>query len=70
METAKLPKFEWGKTDNPNAGHTKEEWGNQEKKEINIIEAYDVSWNENKEDELLDEITSNASNMYMEDKTG
>ena len=46
MKTVKLPKFEWGRVDEPNAGHTKYEWGNQEDTpKICIIEAYDLKWN-------------------------
>ncbi len=46
MKTAELPKFEWGRVDEPNAGHTKYEWENQEDTpKICIIEAYDLKWN-------------------------
>ncbi len=46
MNARKLPKFEWGKVDESNLGHTKDEWGNQENTpKIRIIEAYDLKWN-------------------------
>jgi hypothetical protein len=50
MKTAKLPKFEWNRVDEPNAGHTKDEWGKQEDApKIRIMEAYDLKWNIDKE---------------------
>jgi len=50
MKTTKLPKFEWGRVDEPNAGHTKYEWGNQEDTpKIRIMEVYDLKWNIDKE---------------------
>ena len=75
MKTAELPKFEWGGVDQSNAGHTKDEWGKQEAKpkNNNIIEAYDLSWNVDKNNNgtgkdqtLLEEILSNASYVYVE----
>ncbi len=52
MKTAKLPKFEWGRVDEPNAGHTKDEWGNQEDApKIRIMEVYDLKWNIDKEND-------------------
>jgi len=30
MKTARLPKFDWKRVDEPNMGHTKDEWGKQE----------------------------------------
>ncbi len=53
METARLPKFEWGRVDEPNAGHTKDEWGKQEDTpKIHLIEVYDLKWNiDKKKDE-------------------
>ncbi len=46
MDTKKLPKNELGKVDEPNFGHTKDEWGKQEDTpKICIIEAYDLKWN-------------------------
>jgi len=52
MKTAKLPKFEWGRVDEPNAGHTKYEWGKQEDApKIRIMEVYDLKWNIDKEED-------------------
>jgi len=46
MKTAKLPKSEGDKIDEPNFGHTKDEWGKQEvTPKICIIETYDLKWN-------------------------
>lgn len=44
MEKLALPKFEWGRIDDCNAGHTPDEWGSQQKplKKIRFIEAYTV----------------------------
>jgi len=47
MKPVKLPKFNWDKIDERNSGHTKNEWGMQDDKELSdvqIIEAYTVSW--------------------------
>jgi hypothetical protein len=45
MEKLVLPKFEWGRIDDCNAGHTKDEWGSQQNtvKKIKYIEAYTVT---------------------------
>jgi len=52
MKTAKLPKSEAGKKDEPNFGHTKDEWGKQENtSKIHIIEVYDLKWNIDKEND-------------------
>jgi hypothetical protein len=52
MKTTKLPKFEWGRVDEPNAGHTKDEWGKQEDAlKIRIMEMYDLKWNIDKEND-------------------
>ncbi len=52
MKTAKLPKFEWGRVDEPNAGHTKDEWGKREDTpKICIMEVYDLKWNIDKEND-------------------
>jgi hypothetical protein len=47
METANLPKFNWGELSELNSGHTPNEWGMQkksEKKQKKYV-AYDVVWN-------------------------
>ena len=46
MEKLALPKFEWGRIDDCNAGHTPDEWGSQQNplKKIRFIEAYTVIW--------------------------
>ncbi len=52
MKTTKLPKFEWGRVDESNSGHTKYEWGNQEDTpKIRIMEVYDLKWNIDKKDD-------------------
>ncbi len=52
MKTAKLPKFEVDKIVESNLGHTKDEWGKQEDTpKIRIIEAYDLKWNIDKEND-------------------
>ena len=74
MKTVELPKFEWNRVDESNAGHTKDEWGKQESKsKNNIIEAYDLSWNVDdknndvcNEQALLEKLLSNASYVYLE----
>ena len=49
METVKLPKIDYKRTDEHNLGHTKDEWGlAQDEKipdKIIVIEAYTVIWN-------------------------
>lgn len=47
MEKLALPKFEWGRIDDCNVGHTQDEWGSQQKplKKIRFIEAYTVTGN-------------------------
>ena len=46
METARLPKFQWKRIDEPNVGHTKDEWGKQvHQPKIRIMEVYDLKWN-------------------------
>ena len=46
MKTAKIPKFDWKRLDEPNAGHTKDEWGKQiHIPKVRIVEAYDLKWN-------------------------
>ena len=44
MDDVKVPKFDWNRLDDGNAGHTKDEWGIQKRKpkKIHIIEAYDI----------------------------
>ena len=47
METAKIPKFNWGEISDLNSGHTLDEWGVVTKKvkpRQNRIVAYDVVW--------------------------
>jgi len=68
MKTVKLPKFEWSRIDEHNAGHTKEEWGNQNSKP-SIIKAYDLSWNMDEDSILLEKILSNASYVYITNET-
>ncbi len=54
MEKSKLPKFDWKRVDEPNAGHTKDEWGKREEytPKIHIINSYDLKWNiDKKKDE-------------------
>ncbi len=53
MKTAKLPKFEWGRVDEPNAGHTKDEWGKENTPKIRIMEVYDLKWNIDKDNDEL-----------------
>jgi len=50
MKTARLPKFDWKRVDEPNAGHTKDEWGKQEEDtpKTRIMIMYDVKWNVDK----------------------
>ena len=46
MGSIKLTKNEFGRVDESNLGHTKDEWGKQEDTpKIRIIEAYDLKWN-------------------------
>lgn len=46
METAKIPKFQWGEVSDLNSGHTSDEWGTEKpKSKRNVIVAYDVVWN-------------------------
>ena len=48
----KTAKFEWGRVNEPNVGHTEYEWGKQENTpKICIIEAYDLKWNIDKKDD-------------------
>lgn len=55
MKTSKLPKFEWGRIDETNAGHTKEEWGQvEDNSDIHIIEAYKMNWNRDEKDKKSD----------------
>ena len=44
METAKIPKFNWGEISDLNSGHTPDEWGVVKKTKLkqNVIVAYDV----------------------------
>ena len=52
MESIKLPKKELERVNESNLGHTKDEWGNQEKTpKIRIIEAYDLKWNVDKKND-------------------
>ena len=46
MDTAKLPKFEWGRVDEQNSGHTKDEWGKiqENTNKARVIEAYTIVW--------------------------
>jgi len=45
METAKLPKFEWGEISEHNFGHTQSEWGFHKKKSgPKTFVSYTVSW--------------------------
>jgi hypothetical protein len=52
IEKINLPKFEWGRIDDCNAGHTQDEWGSQQNtlKKIRFIEAYTVTDNLGKTD--------------------
>lgn len=43
MESPKIPKFDWGRIDEPNGGHTKNEWGKIERTPT-IIPLYRVKW--------------------------
>jgi len=54
MKTAKLPKFDWKRVDEPNAGHTKDEWGKQEEDtpKTRIMEVYDLKWNVDKKKDV------------------
>ena len=46
MKTARIPKFDWKRLDEPNVGHTKDEWGKQVHiPKVRVIEAYDLKWN-------------------------
>ena len=52
MKNTKLPKFEWGRVDESNLGHTKDEWGKQEDtQKIRTMEVYDLKWNTDKEND-------------------
>ena len=43
MDKVKIPKFDWDRLDDGNAGHTENEWGKQRKpKKIHFIEAYTI----------------------------
>lgn len=48
METVKLPKTDWKRTDEHNSGHTIDEWGftldEKIPEKIRVIEAYTVIW--------------------------
>lgn len=46
MNAEKLPKFELGRVDESNLGHTQDEWGTQEDApKVRIMEMYDLKWN-------------------------
>ena len=54
MKTAKLPKFEWDRIDEQNAGHTKEEWGQTEEiPDVPIIEMYEMKWSREEKDKKV-----------------
>ncbi|HXV51448.1 MAG TPA: hypothetical protein VD689_04910 [Nitrosopumilaceae archaeon] len=44
MDEVKIPKFDWDRLDDGNAGHTENEWGTkqQKPKKIHFIEAYTI----------------------------
>ncbi len=44
MDKVEIPKFDWDRLDDGNAGHTENEWGTQQRKpkKIHFIEAYDI----------------------------
>ena len=44
MKTAKVPKFDWSRLDEPNGGHTKNEWGEIKESTPTIIPLYRVKW--------------------------
>ncbi|MCV0430137.1 hypothetical protein [Nitrosopumilus sp.] len=45
METAKLPKFNWGELSDQNSGHTQNEWGTKKKQSApKSFVSYTVSW--------------------------
>jgi len=50
MKPTKVPKKETEKAKS-NFGHTTNEWGKPEKKPNNIIYAYDLKWNVNRNDD-------------------
>ncbi len=55
MKSIKSPKNESERDDEPNLGHTKDEWGIQEDTpKIHIIEGYDLKWNVDKKNGELD----------------
>lgn len=43
MVETQFPKFRWGMTSEPNAGHTQDEWGIK-KATKKVIVAYTVAW--------------------------
>jgi hypothetical protein len=44
VDKVKIPKFDWDRLDDCNAGHTEDEWGTKQSKlkRIRIIEAYTI----------------------------
>jgi hypothetical protein len=55
MKSIKSPKNESERDDEPNFGHTKDEWGTQEDTpKIHIVEGYDLKWNVDKKNGELD----------------
>lgn len=44
MDEVKIPKFDWDRLDDGNAGHTEAEWGAQKRKpkKIHFIESYTI----------------------------
>jgi hypothetical protein len=42
VDEVKIPKFDWDRLDDGNAGHTENEWGKQKPKKIHFIEAYTI----------------------------
>jgi len=44
VDEVKIPKFDWDRLDDGNAGHTENEWGTQQRKpkKIHFIEAYTI----------------------------
>ena len=54
MDITKMPKFQEDRNDGENIGHDENEWGKQrEIKKIEIIEAYDLKWNKNKNNKCI-----------------
>ena len=67
MDITKMPKFQEDRNDGENIGHDENEWGKQrEIKKIEIIEAYDLKWNKNKNNKRKPKKIKSFSNFLIQ----